>query len=158
MRRVVSPPSAAGRRRWRGLADGERLLVCQAAHGPYPGCFVGPAVSIVGDENPSTLHVVAATGPANDRVVARGSIVFADWEPRGRGFAWADYAGLHFSDGRNQRVYSSGGEWAGWSPNGRFLAQGPEDGYAVIDVVTGKRDRVVRKQNSVDEVVRWWHP
>jgi hypothetical protein len=138
--------------------DGARLLVCAGAHGPSAGCRGRLNVSIMGDENPSILHVVAATGPASDHVFARGTILFVGWEPRGHGFAWADSAALHFSDGRNLRVYSYGGEWVGWSPDGRFIVQGPENDYAVIDVVTGKRQRVIRTQDAFDVVARWWQP
>jgi hypothetical protein len=136
--------------------DGTKLLVCSADHaGSETACDGGLGVSPRGLESSSVLRVVSATGRLRSRVVTHGTVTFAGWSPEG-GFAWADYAKLHLPGGRTMRLDTYGGEWVGWSSDGRYVVQGPEDGFRVVDVRTGRRHRLMSPGRAQDASVRWW--
>jgi len=132
--------------------DGRQLLVCSLARPPYTGC----QGSTYGAD-PSTLYLVNAAGPSRVRIVASGTIDFADWNPTGRGYAWASNLAIHLSNGRTIEADSVSGDWAGWSPDGRYIAMDAEDGLTLVDIASGKR-RTLLSQDVGNQTgaARWW--
>jgi len=104
------------------------LLVCSTDYGPHPGCRGAIAASATGQVNESTLRLVELSHRVQVRVVSRGELSFAGWNPR--------------------RI--------GWSPDGRYIAMGEEDGYAMIDTATGSRHPLDINTENVDASARWW--
>ena len=94
--------------------------------------------------------------PLRSRLVTRGTVTFAGWNPSGEGLAWADYARLHLSTGRSIPFDSYGGQWVGWSPDGRYIAAGPSDGFRVVDLKTGRQQTLMPTGRAENATVRWW--
>jgi hypothetical protein len=142
--------------------DGKQLLVCSPLHGPTTGCgnhYIDSRMGGIGASS-SVLRLVRVSD-RRSRVAARGELLFAGWSPRDDEFAWADYVALHVVRGDDDRSYpisSDGGGWVGWSPDARFIAEGPDDHYAVVDLVSGKELSPIPPSVSTYSVqsVRWW--
>jgi len=136
--------------------DGTKLLVCSAARGPYRGCQGTILPSSRGEFDESTLRLVYLSRPRYNRVVSIGDIAFAGWNPKRDEFAYADDIGVHLSSGRTIHGFAANGNWVGWSPDGRYIAMGEEDRYAIIDVTTGTRHEVDVDTQDVGASARWW--
>ena len=138
--------------------DGTKLLACAATRGPESGCgdHTTRGVYFPDSDTESVVHLLDLHG--GDRIVAHGLFVYAGWRPRTKTYAWADDVSLHLSTTSDAtRLFSAGGAWLGWSPDGRYIALGPEDRYAVIDTRTGRRRALVYvPQEYMIRSVSWW--
>jgi hypothetical protein len=156
-RQVASVVGSAPVLKW--SADSRVVLVCAPGIGqPQSGCRGGEPAA---EARLST--VPAAGGPV--REIATGAIVFAGFMPDSADVAYATTAGLFVAqDGRTRTVADApregwpGGDWIGFSPDGRYLGLGSfSPRIAVIDMTTGRFQLVFReRENTLTEYLKWW--
>jgi hypothetical protein len=158
-------------------ADGTRLLVCADSRGRRlaggEACIGGagrPKGEYFSPKFVGKLLLVDLARHSVRRVVSGRKLLFAQWAPSGRSYAYATTAAAYVaSPGGVRRKLASAkgcpcstwpsGPWMGWSPDGRYIGLGSVSSrLAVLNAKTGQM-RVLardRKGEFFNLGGSWW--
>jgi Tol biopolymer transport system component len=163
--------------------DGRRLLVCaesRAATAFQSGCSGWRCECFRARQFKkfTARLVLVDLARRSVRPVASGKLVFAQWAPSGRTYAYATFTAAYVArpGGTRRKLASApkpnhaakiggwpGGGWMGWSPDGRYIGLGTGDApapgrLAVLNAATGQR-RVLYSDRHREFIIvdpTWW--
>jgi hypothetical protein len=157
--------------------DGRRLLVCaesRAATAFQSGCNGWRCACFRARQFKkfTARLVLVDLARRSVRPAASGKLVFAQWAPSGRMYAYATFAAAYVArPGGTRRKLASApkpnhaakiggwpdGGWMGWSPDGRYIGLGSfSNRIAVLNATTGQIRVLFRERQGNFVEPRWW--